>query len=259
MLGTTGSRLERDRRRRQPILSLRPPNSEGVPTALLVSVSNRRHMKHLTLPVVLLASLPVTSPCRAMQADPDSDERVLEIAQQAAERAIGMRAPRYPHDPLTDWRIFADWLARKRSFISIAETNFEIVDPFGVAPERKPERFSPAVRVHVARRIGEMWADYVESYRLARPHSSAPWNYDFPFALLDNLYVPPEAQKARRAFAACTSMSTANATWTDDSTACERWLSRNFHAEHRELEEWMPLPTKTFASPSPPLPLPHTR
>jgi hypothetical protein len=203
-------------------------------------------MGHLLVSSVLCVVWLATLPCRAMTVDPDSDERVLQLADEVSRRMLTDPPPRYRGRPTSDWAAFHEWIIRKRVLLSFSETNYEITDPYGLLVVPTVTRFPAIVRIHAARRIGEMWLNYVDTVKTKHPPSPMPWGArDDVLPLLDNLYSPPEMQKAERALAACVSLSVANAVWNDDSRACLSRLHRRFTAlSNLPLEEFAPLPNR---------------
>ncbi|MDI1429420.1 hypothetical protein [Polyangium sorediatum] len=198
------------------------------------------------------AIIALASPVAATSfADPDAD--ALEIAESTAERARRLKRPQYRGDPTRDWHTFNDWIKHKRALISLAETHYEVAEPW--CPTSTNATQVPAqLRVRAAYQIGVMWEDYVASHRAARPRSPKPAHVHIDLPLLEYTgadeswpeYLPPEWKKARRAFAACLSLSMRNAVWTDESAACETWLDDHSKLPYgSSILEFFPSPTRT--------------
>ena len=214
--------------------------------------SPSRPLQRTAACLMATATMALASPVAATSfADPDAD--ALEVAESTAEKALRLKRPHYRGDPTRDWRTFNDWLEHKRALISLAETHYEVAEPWYPISTSVPPVPAP-LRVRAAYQIGTMWEDYVASHRAARPRSPKPAHVhiDLPLLEYDGVdaswpdYLPPESKKARRAFAACLSLSMSNAVWTDESTACETWLDKHARLPYwTSMLEFFPSPTRT--------------
>jgi hypothetical protein len=135
-------------------------------------------------------------------------------------------------------RVFAPWVRRQRALIVLLQREYEEVR--FVAPGASPEW-----RVAIAASVGTLWGDLVGAERgLDAATSPAYEGFEPKTAYYGTFDDPwePDMQLARSAFETCVELSRKHRILTRHTLACEAWLSRNYRFEHRQLDEFMPVP-----------------
>jgi hypothetical protein len=144
--------------------------------------------------------------------------------------------------------VFAPWARRQRQLIALLQREYEEVH--FVAPGATPEW-----RVAVAARVGTLWGDFsVAQSSLDAATRSAHDADELPGAYYGTFDDPwePDRQLARSAFEKCVELSRKHRILTHHTLVCEAWLGRNYRFEHRQLDEFMPLPHRWPSSSVPP-------
>lgn len=112
---------------------------------------------------------------------------------------------------------------------------------------------SPQWSIAAAARVGQLWGDFVRDIRsMPLLPSSSAWkgaDGELRGAYFLTILDGPEAQKirAKNAFAMCLRWSIVHRRFNAFSRSCEAWLSKNYRAEYRALEELHAWPAWTNA------------
>ena len=135
--------------------------------------------------------------------------------------------------------VFAPWVHRQRALVVQLQREYERVH--FVAPGATPEW-----RVAVAASVGSLWGDFVVAQRGVDAALRAAYDdYEVRAAYYGTFGDPawePDQQLARSAFERCVDLSRRHRILTRHTLVCEAWLARNYRAEHRQLDELIPVP-----------------
>jgi TolA-binding protein len=172
-------------------------------------------------------------------------EGLFYFAEQKKAKADAIKFPVYKGQNTKDAVLkhiqtkVKDWITKKRPLIEDATKEYKkIVDLQPVPP--------PRWVIAAGAEVGNMWGDFVDSFRAAPIPDSIKKDYELRTAYYGALDDASEPQKrqAKGAFETCLGYSVKYQYFDEYSRDCEKWLAKNYKTEYHLIDEFRGSPNR---------------